>query len=160
GSRFALGRRWHGCANATRRHAARACPGEMSESAMIDPKLLRNATEEVARNLARRGFRLDVEALSVLEEKRRRCQLESDRLRAERNSHAKAIGQAKGRGEDIAPLMARGEALAREVEATDQALAAVQTELGDWQLGLPNLLHESVPEGADENSNVVLREWG
>ena len=127
---------------------------------MIDPKLLRNATEEVARNLARRGFRLDVEALNALEDKRRRCQLESDRLRAERNSHAKAIGQAKGRGEDIAPLMARGEALAREVEATDQALAAVQTELGDWQLGLPNLLHESVPEGADENSNVVIRQWG
>ena len=127
---------------------------------MIDPKQLRNATEEVARNLARRGFRLDVEALKVLEEKRRRCQLESDRLRAERNSHAKAIGQAKGRGEDIGPLMARGEALSREVEASDQALAAVQTELGDWQLGLPNLLHESVPEGADENSNVVVRSWG
>ncbi len=127
---------------------------------MIDPKLLRNATEEVARNLARRGFRLDVEALNALEDKRRRCQLESDRLRAERNSHAKAIGQAKGRGEDIAPLMARGEALAREVEATDQALAAVQGELGDWQMGLPNLLHETVPEGADENSNVVVRQWG
>jgi seryl-tRNA synthetase len=127
---------------------------------MIDPKLLRSSTEEVARNLARRGYRLDVEALNVLEGKRRQWQLESDRLRAERNSHAKAIGQAKGRGADIAPFLARGEALAREVEAADHALEAIQTELSDWQLGIPNLLHASVPEGSDESANVVVRQWG
>jgi seryl-tRNA synthetase len=101
-----------------------------------------------------------VAAFNALEEQRRRWQLETDRLRAERNSHAKAVGQAKGRGEDIAPLLARGETLAREVEDADRALAAVQTELGDWQLGLPNLLHESVPEGRDESANVELRRWG
>jgi seryl-tRNA synthetase len=127
---------------------------------MIDPKLLRSSPAEVARNLARRGFTLDVNALSALEERRRHWQLESDRLRAERNSHAKAIGQAKGRGEDIAPLMARGETLAREVEDADRALEAIQTELNDWQLGLPNLLHESVPEGRDESANVEVRRWG
>jgi seryl-tRNA synthetase len=127
---------------------------------MIDPKLLRASPAEVAKNLARRGFTLDVNALAALEERRRKWQLESDRLRAERNSHAKAIGQAKGRGEDIAPLMARGEALAREVDDTDRALEAIQTELNDWQMGLPNLLHESVPEGRDESANVEVRRWG
>jgi seryl-tRNA synthetase len=127
---------------------------------MIDPKLLRSNPADVARNLARRGFMLDVNALTALEERRRHWQIESDRLRAERNNHAKAIGQAKGRGEDIAPLMARGEALAREVEDTDRALDAIQTELNDWQLGLPNLLHESVPEGLDESANVEVRRWG
>jgi seryl-tRNA synthetase len=126
---------------------------------MIDPKLLRSATEDVARNLARRGYRLDVEALNALEGQRRHLQLESDRLRAEHNSHAKAVGQAKGRGDDIAPLLARGELLAREVEAADRALEAVQKELSDWQLGLPNLLHASVPEGRDEGDNVVVRQW-
>ena len=127
---------------------------------MIDPKLLRGAPEEVARNLARRGFRLDVQAWQALEEKRRAGQLETDRLRAERNLHAKAVGRAKGRGEDIAPLMARGESLGREVERADQALSAVQSEQSDWQLGLPNLLHESVPEGRDESANVEVRRWG
>jgi seryl-tRNA synthetase len=127
---------------------------------MIDPKLLRTAPDEVARNLARRGHVLDVAAFNALDEQRRRWQLETDRLRADRNSHAKAVGQAKGRGEDIAPLLARGETLAREVEDADRALAAVQTELTDWQLGLPNLLHESVPEGRDETANVELRRWG
>jgi seryl-tRNA synthetase len=127
---------------------------------MIDPKLLRSAPEEVARNLARRGYTLDVQAFNALEAKRREWQLESDRLRAERNSHAKAIGQAKARGEDIAPLLARGEALALEVENTDLALSAIQGEMHDWQLGLPNLLHESVPEGLDESANVEVRRWG
>ena len=127
---------------------------------MIDPKLLRASPAEVATNLARRGFTLDVNALTALEERRRKWQLESDRLRAERNSHAKAIGQAKGRGEDIAPLMSRGEQLAREVDETDRALEAIQAELNDWQMGLPNLLHVSVPEGRDESANIEVRRWG
>ena len=122
--------------------------GDRSEAAMIDPKLLRAAPEEVARNLARRGFTLDVQALNALEEKRRHWQLESDRLRAERNSHARAVGQAKARGGDIAPLMARGEALAREVEDTDRALEAIQAELTDWQLGLPKPAARIRPGGA------------
>ena len=127
---------------------------------MIDPKLLRSAPQEVARNLARRGFILDVQAFTVLEEKRRHWQLESDRLRAERNAQARAIGQAKGRGEETAPLMARGEALGHEVATTDRELAAVQDEMTDWQMGLPNLLHESVPEGRDESANLEVRRWG
>ena len=127
---------------------------------MIDPKLLRTAPDEVARNLARRGYTLDVQAFNALEEKRRHWQLESDRLRAQRNSHAKLVGQAKSRGEAVAPLMARGETLAREVEDADRALEAIQNELSEWQLGLPNLLHESVPEGRDENSNLEVRRWG
>jgi len=127
---------------------------------MIDPKLLRTAPDEVARNLARRGATLDVPALQRLEERRRSAQLEVDRLRAERNSHAKRVGMAKGKGEDIAPLLAQGESLSRAVTAADQILAAVQTELDDWQMGLPNLLHESVPDGFDESANVEVRRWG
>jgi len=127
---------------------------------MIDPKLLRTETDAVAANLARRGHVLDVPALQALEERRRHWQLESDRLRAERNAHAKAVGMAKGRGEDIAPLLAKGEAMGRAVADTDLALAAVQGELDTWMHGLPNLLHDSVPEGRDENSNVEVRRWG
>jgi len=127
---------------------------------MIDPKLLRAAPAEVARNLARRGVKLDVQAWQALEERRRLAQLEADRLRAERNQHARLVGQAKGRGEDIAPLLAQGESLARAVEEADQTLGAVQNAQSAWQLGLPNLLHESVPDGLDESANVELRRWG
>jgi seryl-tRNA synthetase len=127
---------------------------------MIDPKLLRSAPEEVARNLARRGHHLDVQALTQLEERRRHWQLESDRLRAARNSHAKAVGQARGRGEDIAPLMRAGEELAQQLILADGELTAVQAALDSWQLELPNLLHESVPSGSDETANVEVSRQG
>jgi seryl-tRNA synthetase len=127
---------------------------------MIDPKLLRSAPDEVASNLARRGFRLDVEAFQQLEDRRRHWQIETDRLRAARNSHAKSVGQARGRGEDIEPLMAAGERLAQELGQADAELTQVQSALERWQLDLPNLLHESVPPGADESANVEVRRHG
>jgi seryl-tRNA synthetase len=127
---------------------------------VIDLKLLRAEPDRVAQNLARRGFRLDVDALRALEEKRKPIQVQADRLRAERNANAKAVGIAKGKGEDTAALLARTEGLAAELAASEQALAAVQEELDQWQMGLPNLLHESVPEGRDENANIEVRRWG
>ena len=127
---------------------------------MIDPKLLRTDPESVARNLARRGFDLDVTALKALEERRKPWAVEVDRLRAERNSNAKAVGLAKGRGEDVGALIAKGESLTAVLSQAEAALAAVQEELEQWQLGLPNLLHDSVPDGRDEGANVELRRWG
>src|SRR5690606_39520696 len=111
-------------------------------------------------NLARRGFLLDVAQLSSLEERRKTAQVEADRLRAERNANAKQVGMAKGRGEDTAPLMARGEQLARDLVGAESAIESVQAELDALQLGLPNLLQEGVPEGRDESANVELRRWG
>lgn len=127
---------------------------------MIDPKLLRSDPDAVARNLARRGYTLDVEALKALEEKRKPYQVEADRLRQERNANAKAVGMAKGRGEDVAPLIAKGEQLTRDLAKAEEDLVAVQAELEQWQLGLPNLLHDSVPEGRDETANIEVRRWG
>ncbi|MFI4886897.1 MAG: serine--tRNA ligase [Steroidobacterales bacterium] len=127
---------------------------------MIDPRLLRSDPEAVARNLARRGYALDVGALRSLEERRKSAQVDSDRLRAERNANAKAVGMAKGKGEDAAPLLARGEALTGELAAAERELTAVQEALEGWQMGLPNLLHESVPDGRSEADNREVRRWG
>ena len=127
---------------------------------MIDPKLLRSDPEAVARNLARRGFVLDVQALKALEDKRKPWQIEADRLRAERNANAKAVGMAKAKGGDVAALIANGEKLTHDLAGAEEQLTAVQAELEHWQLGLPNLLHESVPEGRDESANVEVRRWG
>jgi seryl-tRNA synthetase len=127
---------------------------------MIDPKLLRTDLEAVARNLARRGFVLDTSKLEGLEGERKRWQVETDRLRSERNANAKAVGMAKGRGEDVEPLISRGELLTTQLAQVERSLSAVQGELESWQLGLPNLLHESVPDGRDESANVEVARWG
>ena len=127
---------------------------------MIDPKLVRSDPEAVARNLARRGHVLDVARLRALEERRKAAQVEADRVRAERNATAKAVGMAKGRGEDASAIMARGEQLTGELASAEQALNAVQGELEAWLLTLPNLLHESVPAGGGEDDNLEVRRWG
>jgi seryl-tRNA synthetase len=127
---------------------------------VLDPKLLRADAAGVAANLARRGFTLDVAAFNALDERRKAAQVESDRVRAERNSNAKAVGIAKGRKEDSSALLARAEELTKQLEASDAAINAVQTELDAWQLGLPNMLHASVPEGRDESANQEVRRWG
>jgi seryl-tRNA synthetase len=127
---------------------------------VLDPKLLRSDLSGVAAQLARRGFVLDVAGFSALEEKRKAIQIEADRLRAERNAGAKAVGQAKSKGQDVAPLLARGEALGVELQAVERQLEAVLAELTALQLGLPNLLHASVPDGRDESANVEVRRRG
>jgi len=127
---------------------------------VIDPKLLRSDIDTVARNLARRGFTLDVAALQSLENARKVQQIETDRLRAERNAKAKAVGMAKGKGEDVAPLLAQGEALAAQLAGAEKSLQDVQDQIDAFALVLPNLLQDSVPEGRDETANVEVRRWG
>ena len=127
---------------------------------MLDSKQLRTETEAVARNLARRGFVLDLAAFRALEERRKQAQVEADRVRAERNANAKAVGMAKGKGEDASALLQRGEQLTAELERSESALVAVQEESDAWLMGLPNLLHESVPKGSDEAANVEVRRHG
>jgi seryl-tRNA synthetase len=127
---------------------------------VLDLKSLRTDPDAVARNLARRGFVLDVPFFRAIEERRKVLQIEADRLRAERNNHSKLVGAAKGRGEDIAPLLARGEELAAEVARFDSDLTAVQREMDEWLLGIPNLLDSTVPDGTDESANVEVRRVG
>jgi seryl-tRNA synthetase len=127
---------------------------------VLDSKQLRADAAGVAANLARRGFMLDVAAFNALDERRKIAQIECDRVRSERNANAKAVGMAKGKGEDAAPLLERGQQLTQELEKADAEITKIQAELDAWQLGLPNLLHESVPEGRDESANRQVRAWG
>lgn len=127
---------------------------------MIDPKLLRNDAAAVAANLARRGVEFDAEAYLALDEERKTLQLRAEQYRQERKASAKRIGEAKARGEDVAPLLAAvkdlGDELGRAEAALEEALAKEEA----IRLGLPNLLDEGVPHGADETANEELRRWG
>ena len=121
---------------------------------MIDPKLLRNNIEAVNAALAKRGVQLNVEEWASLEAQRKEIQSKTEALQAERNAGAKQVGQIKKSGGDASEIMARMGAIGDEIKAAEQALADLQTEIENKSLNIPNLPHESVPEGKDENDNV------
>jgi seryl-tRNA synthetase len=127
---------------------------------MIDPKELRSDIEAVARALARRGFALDVETLNVLEDQRKTLQVKTQDLQARRNASAKAIGQAKARGEDPAPLIAEVGNLGDALKSAESSLEEVQGALNEILMGIPNIPHESTPDGTSEDDNVEVRRWG
>ncbi len=127
---------------------------------MLDPRLIRSDIDAVAAGLARRGFDFDVAAYRALDASRKAAQVEVENLRQERNTRSKSIGQAKARGEDIQPLLDEVSSLGDRLDRAGEALEAAQAELDRIHLGLPNLLHESVPDGKDETDNVEIRRWG
>jgi seryl-tRNA synthetase len=127
---------------------------------VLDPKLLRSDLPGVAAALARRGFVLDVDRFASLEEQRKSMQIEADGLRAERNANAKAVGMAKSKGQDVANLLSVGESLGAGLQGVEKRLEAIQAQITELQMGLPNILDDSVPEGLDESANVEVRRFG
>jgi len=127
---------------------------------MLDPALLRAHLDVVAERLAARGFSLDKAAIESLEAQRKSAQTETQELQNLRNTRSKAIGQAKAKGEDAAALMAEVAGIGDQLKANEHKLAEVQARLADVALGIPNLPHESVPPGKDENDNVEQHRWG
>lgn len=127
---------------------------------MLDPKLLRSDPAAVAAGLARRGFVLDVAQLNAIEEARKKWQVRADELRNERNTQAKSVGKAKAQGQDIAPLLQRAESLGEELAKAEAELLVAQAAFDELAMGLPNLLHASVPDGRNEEANVEVRRWG
>lgn len=127
---------------------------------MLDPKLLRADLDNVAVQLARRGFTLETERLADLEAQRKDLQVRTQTLQSERNTKSKSIGKAKAAGEDIQPLLDEVAGLGDQLKAAEEALGQLQNELNDILAGIPNVPHVSVPDGLDEESNREERRWG
>ncbi|TWT23454.1 serine--tRNA ligase [Luteimonas marina] len=128
---------------------------------MLDPILLRQHLADTAARLHEtRGFELPVERLQALEAERKQIQVRTQELQNLRNTRSKAIGQAKAKGEDVAPLLAEVAGLGDELKASEARLDAIRGELDAIALGVPNLPDASVPPGADETQNVEQRRWG
>ena len=127
---------------------------------MLDPKQIRSELETVAEKLARRGFTLDVAKLTELENKRKELQVRTQDLQSLRNNSSKSIGKAKANGEDVGPLLAAVADLGDTLRDEETALTEVQVQLDDILMSVPNLPHDSVPTGIDENDNEEVRRWG
>ena len=127
---------------------------------MLDAKLLRTDLDNIAQQLAKRGFELDTVSLSELEEQRKAVQVKTQELQNERNTRSKSIGQAKARGEDIAPLLAHVSQLGNDLDAAKTEQDEVLAKIDAIASAIPNLLDDSVPAGKDEDDNVELKRWG
>jgi len=127
---------------------------------MLDPKLFRNDIEATAAQLAKRGFTLDTAVLIELEEQRKAFQIKTQELQNQRNTRSKSIGKAKARGEDIQPLLAEVSQLGAELDAAKAEQDLVLAKIDDILSAVPNLIHESVPDGASEDDNVEIKRWG
>ncbi|WP_202844634.1 serine--tRNA ligase [Luteimonas saliphila] len=128
---------------------------------MLEPNLLRQHLADTAARLqAARGFALPVDRLQALEAERKQIQVRTQELQNLRNTRSKAIGQAKAKGEDVAPLLAEVAGLGDELKASESRLDAIRAEIEALALDVPNLPDPSVPEGADETQNVEQHRRG
>jgi seryl-tRNA synthetase len=127
---------------------------------MLDSKTLRLDLDAVVANLARRGFKFDRDRYSMLEAQRKELQVQVEGLRQTRNERSKAIGRAKAAGADVDALKQEVGELGEALSAGEARLPVLAAELEALLAGLPNLLHESVPEGADAAANVEVRRVG
>ncbi|HLR13964.1 MAG TPA: serine--tRNA ligase, partial [Burkholderiaceae bacterium] len=126
---------------------------------MLDINLLRRDLPAVTTGLARRGITFDADRFATLEEQRKALQVETEALQSRRNTLAKQIGQLRSKGEDATALMAESRQIPEQLATLENQLSAIQQTLNDWLATLPNLPHDSVPEGQDESANVEVRRW-
>ncbi|MCP2040674.1 seryl-tRNA synthetase [Neisseria sp. HSC-16F19] len=129
---------------------------------MLDIQILRHDPAAVATKLATRGLAFDTAAFEAVEARRKALQVKTEELQAERNSTSKQIGALKGQGkhDEANAAMAAVGRIKTELEQTEAEYQAVQAELDAWLATIPNLPHESVPVGEDENHNVEVRRHG
>ena len=127
---------------------------------MLDPKLIRADIASIAAQLRRRGVDLDVSVIEDLETKRKQYQVRTEQLQNERNIKSKSIGRAKAAGEDIQHLVDEVAGLGASLDKAKTELTAVQQQLDNVLMEIPNLPDSSVPDGEDESDNVEIRRWG
>ena len=127
---------------------------------MLDPQLLRNDIARVASALAKRNYTLDIVAIETLEEKRKTVQVKTQELQQLRNSRSKEIGKAKTQGEDTQSLLDEVANLGDGLKNSEDELNQIQNDLNEIVMGIPNIPHQSVPEGKTEEDNEEVRCWG
>jgi seryl-tRNA synthetase len=127
---------------------------------VLELRLIREHPDAVAARLARRGGAELLTTLLEREAVRRRTIHEAEELKAQRNTASEAIGQARRRGEDASAEMARMREVAARIKALDGSVKIADEEIAQLLLRIPNLPHESVPDGASAEDNLEVRRWG
>src|SRR5690348_5072766 len=130
---------------------------------MLDIRLVREAPEKVRENLRHRGMPekiSELDRLLRLDADWRREQTEADRLRKRRNEITQTIAAARKKDKDVSELLKEAEAIPEQIKGIEARVDNYKQQADQILLNLPNLVHESVPVGKDENDNVEVKKWG
>ena len=127
---------------------------------MLDPKIIRDEPEKIRKMLIDRAIEFDFDGMLELDKKRRDLIKETDELRKKRNQMSIAIGQAKKSNEDASSLLTDMGKISKDLDEQEQLQKTVESDYTNLAFSIPNMIHESVPIGTDESSNVELRRWG
>lgn len=130
---------------------------------MLDMKFIRENPQVIKQNLERRGDEAKIPWVDELLENDRRwrsLRTEADTLRSKRNKLTEQIAQARRQGQDTTQLVKEAEQIPDKVKTLERESADLDSKIANTLMQLPNLIHESVPVGKDENDNVEVRKWG
>ena len=127
---------------------------------MLDIKKLRESFQEVKDSLLSRGYYIDQGLFQSLDEKRKVLQITVENLQAERKKLSAEYGKLKASGDDIEQLKSTIDENNTELEAKDKELQIILIQINDFLLDIPNIPDSSVPEGKDENDNIVIKQYG
>jgi len=127
---------------------------------MIDINLLREDSKAIANLLKERGFDLDIKKYESLEKNRKVIQVKTQELQGQRNQFSKNIGIEKGKGNDASDLMSQVNIIAETLKELESQLVIIQTSLNQFLLNIPNIPHDSVPNGSSEKDNLIVKEFG
>jgi len=127
---------------------------------MLSIDIIRNNPKEVEQGLARKGEKLLISEIIKLDESYRSDLAQANEMRAERNVASDKIARAKKLGENSDKAINAMRKLSQQIKVLEEKTQSSKNELDQLLLGLPNIPHESVPEGKDEKNNQLVREWG
>ena len=127
---------------------------------MLDIKFVRDNPELVLENLRKRHNPMNLDRFMELEKERREVIAETEQLKSQKNAVSKKISEMKKNKENADEVIAQMRQVGEQISKLDSKLREIQEELHDILLRIPNMCHESVPEGNDDSDNPEVRRWG
>ncbi len=127
---------------------------------MLDPRIIRDEPDKIKKMLKDRAIQFDFDKMLELDRTRRDMITETDALRKQRNQMSIEIGKAKKSNKDVSSLLNDMEKISIDLDNSEQLQKTIEADYRNLAFSIPNMIHESVPIGDDESSNVELRKWG
>lgn len=127
---------------------------------MLDTKRILSDSENVLVGLKKRGLELDLSPIETCDKRRKEILVLVEEMKAKRNAESKKIPALKKEGIDVTPIMDEMRELGETIATLDEELKAIEANLREILLAIPNVPHVSVPDGLTEDDNVEIRKWG